>query len=65
VIRRQFGVRYTIANVWNLMQSLGWSCQKPDGSDPGTQGEGSPVLATACVAQDKKNRSTWSPFGVP
>jgi len=30
VIAKRFHVRYTIANVWQLMQALGWSCQKPE-----------------------------------
>lgn len=30
LIRREFGVKYTIANVWKLMRALGWSCQIPD-----------------------------------
>lgn len=30
VIRKRFGVRYTLPNIWQLMQALGWSCQKPE-----------------------------------
>jgi transposase len=29
VIHREFGVRYTIPNVWKLMRAMGWTCQKP------------------------------------
>jgi transposase len=30
VIARRFGVRYHPDHVWRLLQSLGWSCQKPE-----------------------------------
>src|SRR3989338_4055963 len=30
VIRKHFGVRYSISNLWSLMKGLGWSCQKPE-----------------------------------
>ena len=30
VIQRHFGVRYCRSNVWKLMGTLGWSCQKPE-----------------------------------
>jgi len=30
VIRRRFGVKYHAAHVWRLLQSLNWSCQKPE-----------------------------------
>ena len=30
VIAKRFHVHYTIANVWQMMQALGWSCQKPE-----------------------------------
>jgi len=29
VIQRQFRVSYCLAQVWNLLRELGWSCQKP------------------------------------
>ena len=30
VIARRFGVQYHPDHVWRLLQSLGWSCQKPE-----------------------------------
>lgn len=30
LVERHFGVRYHPAHVWKLLQSLGWSCQKPE-----------------------------------
>lgn len=30
LIRDQFGVRYSLSNVWYLMGALEWSCQKPE-----------------------------------
>ena len=29
VVRKNFGVRYCIGSLWNLMDGLGWSAQKP------------------------------------
>ena len=29
IIQKTFQVRYCIGNLWNLMNALGWSCQKP------------------------------------
>lgn len=29
VIAEQFGVTYSHAHVWKILQSLGWSCQRP------------------------------------
>lgn len=30
LIRRHFGVTYNLSGVWNLLRSMGWSCQKPE-----------------------------------
>ena len=30
VIHRRFGVRYDPAHVWRILNTLGWSCQKPE-----------------------------------
>lgn len=29
IVRKNFGVRYCTGSLWNLMNGLGWSCQKP------------------------------------
>jgi len=29
VIERHFGIRYSQAQVWRILRSMGWSCQKP------------------------------------
>jgi transposase len=29
-IRRRFGVTYHADHVWRILQTLGWSCQKPE-----------------------------------
>lgn len=65
VIRRRFGVRYTIANVWNLMQSLGWSCQKPDKRARERNEKAIRYWQQHVWPRIKKNRRTWSPFGLP
>jgi transposase len=30
IVARRFGIRYSVSNLWKLMRSLGWSCQKPE-----------------------------------
>ena len=30
MIRKHWGIRYCLSNVWKLMAALGWSCQKPE-----------------------------------
>jgi transposase len=65
VIRREFGVRYTITNVWKLMQSLGWSCQKPDKRARERNEAAVRDWQQQVWPRIKKNRTTWSPFSLP
>ena len=65
VIRREFGVRYTISNVWKLMQGLGWSCQKPDKRARERNEAAVRYWQQHVWPRIKKNRTTWSPFGFP
>jgi transposase len=30
VIQQEFGVEYHFCNVWKLLRTMGWSCQKPE-----------------------------------
>ncbi len=30
VIERRFGIDYDISSVWHILNSMGWSCQKPE-----------------------------------
>lgn len=65
VIRREFAVSYTLANVWKLMQRLGWSCQKPDTRARERNEAAIRYWQQHVWPRIKKNRKTWSPFGVP
>jgi transposase len=65
VVRREFGVRYSISNVWKLMNALGWSCQKPEKRARERNEKAIRYWQQHVWPRIKKNRKTWSPFGVP
>jgi transposase len=65
VIRREFGISYTIPNVWKLMQAMGWSCQKPSKRDRERNEKAIRYWKQHVWPRIKKNRSTWSPLGLP
>lgn len=63
VIRREFGVRYSTSNVWNLMKALGWSCQTPDKRARERNERAIRYWKYKVWPRIKKNRSAWSPLG--
>ena len=65
VIRREFGISYTIPNVWKLMRAMGWSCQIPDKRARERNEQAIRYWKRHVWPRIKKNRSTWSPFGLP
>ena len=65
VIRREFGISYTIPNVWKLMRAMGWSCQIPDKRARERNEQAIRYWKHHVWPRIKKNRSTWSPFGLP
>jgi transposase len=65
VIGREFGVTYTIPNVWKLMRAMGWSCQKPSQRDRERNEKAIRYWKQHVWPRIKKNRSTWSPLGLP
>jgi len=65
VIHREFGVRYTIPNVWRLMRDMGWSCQKPTKRDRERNEKAIRYWKQHVWPRLKKNRRTWSPLGLP
>ena len=64
VIRKEFGVRYTLANVWKLMHGLGWSCQKPDDRARERNEAAIQYWLEHMWPRIKKNRTTWGPLGL-
>ena len=65
VVEKRFGIRYSIANLWKLMASLEWSCQKPE-----TQARERDEKAIAHWKRYewphiKKGRKTWRPSRIP
>lgn len=65
VIHREFGIRYTIPNVWRLMRAMGWSCQKPTKRDRERNEKAIRYWKQDVWPRIKKNRRTWSPLGLP
>ena len=65
VIHREFGIRYTIPNVWKLMRAMGWSCQKPTKRDRERNEKAIEYWKQHVWPRIKKNRTTWSPLGLP
>ena len=65
IIRREFGISYTIPNVWKLMRAMGWSCQIPDKRARERNEQAIRYWKGHVWPRIKKNRSTWSPLGLP
>jgi transposase len=65
VIRKRFGIRYGISNLWYLMTHLGWSCQKPTKRAKERQEAEIRYWRHHVWPHIKKGRSAWSPFGLP
>jgi transposase len=65
VIHREFGVRYTIPNVWRLMRDMGWTCQKPTTRDRERNEKAIRYWKQHVWPRIKKNRRAWSPLGIP
>jgi transposase len=65
VIRKHFGVRYTIPALWKLMRSLGWSCQKPEKQAKERNEAAIRYWKRVVWPRIKKNRKAWSPLGLP
>ena len=65
LIHREFGIRYTIPNVWKLMRAIGWTCQKPTKRDRERNEKAIRYWKQHVWPRIKKNRRTWSPLGLP
>ena len=65
VVRKNFRVRYCISNLWNLMNCLGWSCQKPQKKAKERREEAIRYWKRHVWPHIKKSRSAWSPLGLP
>jgi transposase len=65
LIHREFGVRYTIPSVWKVMRSMGWSCQRPTKRDRERNEQAIGYWKQHVWPRIKKNRSAWSPLGLP
>ncbi|MFZ5501196.1 MAG: winged helix-turn-helix domain-containing protein [Candidatus Micrarchaeota archaeon] len=65
VIRKQFGFRYCVGSLWNLMQALGWSCQVPTKKAKERREAEIRYWKHHVWPHIKKGRSAWSPLGLP
>lgn len=64
VIYHEFGIRYTIPNVWKIMHAMGWSCQKLTQRDRDRNEKATQYWRQGVQPRIKKNR-TWGPPGLP
>lgn len=65
VIEAQFGIRYSVANLWKLMARLGWSCQKPETRARERDEKAIAHWKRYVWPQIKKSRTTWRPSRFP
>jgi transposase len=65
VIRKRFGVRYHPNHMWRLLESLGWSCQKPEKRARERDEEAIERWKRYQWPHIKKRGKTWRPPGVP
>ena len=65
LIRRQWGVGYHPCHVWKLLQSLGWSCQKPERRALQRDDAAIAHWRRSRWPHIKKRRTTWGPSGLP
>jgi len=65
IIQRNFRVCYCTGNLWNLMNTLGWSCQKPQKRAKERREEAIRYWKHHVWPHIKKGRSAWSPLGLP
>ena len=65
LVRKNFRVRYCTGSLWNLMDGLGWSCQKPQKKARERREEAIRYWKRRVWPHIKKGRSAWSPLGLP
>jgi transposase len=65
MIRKQFGVAYHPCHVWKLLNSLGWSCQKPERRALQRDDAASAHWKRSRWPHIKKRSTTWGPSGLP
>lgn len=65
IVQKNFRVRYCTGNLWNLMNDLGWSCQKPQKRARERREQAIRYWKHHVWPHIKKGRSAWSPLGLP
>ena len=65
VIHKHFHVRYCTGSLWNLMDSLGWSCQKPTKKAKERREGAIRYWKYHVWPHIKKSQAAWSPLGIP
>jgi len=65
VVRKEFGPRYCVGSLWNLMRGLGWSCQVPTKKAKERREAEIRYWKRNVRPNIKKGRSAWSPLGLP
>jgi transposase len=64
IIRKRFGIRFCLSNVWKLMAALGWSCQKPERRALQRDEKAIAHWKRYTWPHIKKRGSGWSPSGL-
>jgi len=65
IVKKNFGVRYCIGSLWNLMDGLGWSCQVPTKKARERREREIRYWKRHVWPHIKKGHSAWSPLGLP
>ncbi|MBI5571284.1 MAG: IS630 family transposase [Desulfomonile tiedjei] len=65
MIRRQWGVASHPCHVWKLLNSLGWSCQKPERRALQRDDAAIAHWKRSRWPHIKKRSTTWGPSGLP
>jgi transposase len=65
VIEERFGVEYHPNHLWRFLQSLGWSCQKPEKRARERDEAAIQKWKREKWPYIKKRGTSWSPSGIP
>lgn len=65
VVEKRFGIDYHPNHLWRFLNSLGWSCQKPEKRARERDEKAIAHWKRYRWPHIKKSRKTWGPSGIP
>jgi transposase len=65
IVHKKFRVPLCTGSLWNLMDSLGWSCQKPQKKARERREQAIRYWKYHVWPHIKKGQRAWSPLGIP